>query len=638
MTHYLNRGPIITIADPLRPGQYKQFRNPEWKELPEIISFTEFLRWNYTTDYGRYIRELHRLGRLPLYYDIPPTAIIENVAVVEGKYDRIDHFTFLMYVICDVAFVVNGYQQNQKYCVQGYYRANGSSDFFSDVDLYTGKYIRCKNPLDEFLVPILSKRDFDKVAEQIVEEYYPYEANFPCRINGIALAEAMGYDVRYARLSLNGKVKSKIIFEKKDVTVYDKDGHKKLLSVKKPTIFVDKSLQDTTDEHNAVIHECVHAHLHNLFYNLQSYYHDIVGKESPEFNDYFYSNAQQKCMKWMETQANSIARHIQMPKEETADVIIDYLDKIDREPDFEDYRGLIDLVKYKFGVSRYAAKKRIIELGWKEVRGVYVYCTTGYVEDYDVDWRFPMDSTYALPIRSIAGIFGESEDFQALVRSKKYVYIDGHMCRNDEKYIVTRSGIHFGLTEYAKHHMDECCIDFKKVYGGLDYSYTFGELNKEELAIIENYILGSEQKRALKARLLEISDTKKNLDAVKTTSPLGEAVVYHMKRCNVTSEDLMERSGLGSTTITKLRTGKGRPKLETILAFCVALNLEDYFRTDLMDKAGVRFDHTNPAHLVYITILELMPDANVFQINDFLKEEGFTPWTQDRQGTIAAAI
>lgn len=89
----------------------------------------------------------------------------------------------------------------------------------------------------------------------------------------------------------------------------------------------------------------------------------------------------------------------------------------------------------------------------------------------------------------------------------------------------------------------------------------------------------------------------------------------YMKRCNITSEELMERSGLGSTTITKLRTGKGRPKLETILAFCVALNLEEYFRTDLMNKAGVRFDNNNPAHLVYLTILELMPDANVFQIH-----------------------
>ena len=209
---------------------------------------------------------------------------------------------------------------------------------------------------------------------------------------------------------------------------------------------------------------------------------------------------------------------------------------------------------------------------------------------------------------------------------------------NDEKYIVTEFGSNIGLTEYAKHNMSECCIDFKIVYEKLNYSYTFGELNKEELAIIENYVLNHQQKMELKERLNEVTYVKQKLDRIKTVSPLGEAVVYHMKRCNITSEQLMERSGLGSTTITKLRTGKGRPKLETILAFCVALNLEEYFRTDLMNKAGVRFDNNNPAHLVYITILELMPDANVFQINEFLKEEGFTPWTQDRQGTIAAAI
>lgn len=113
MAHSLNRGSIITVTAPLRPGQCKQFRNPEWDELPEIISFTEFLRWNYTADYGRYIRELHRNVLLPLLYGIPPTAAIENVAIVEGKYDRIDQFTFIMYVIHDVVFMVNGYRQNQ---------------------------------------------------------------------------------------------------------------------------------------------------------------------------------------------------------------------------------------------------------------------------------------------------------------------------------------------------------------------------------------------------------------------------------------------------------------------------------------------------------------------------------------------
>lgn len=71
MTIYLDRGPFLTIPDRLHPGQYKVIRNPEWHgELPEIVSFTDFLKWNYTLEYGRYIRELHYYRQLPLPWDV----------------------------------------------------------------------------------------------------------------------------------------------------------------------------------------------------------------------------------------------------------------------------------------------------------------------------------------------------------------------------------------------------------------------------------------------------------------------------------------------------------------------------------------------------------------------------------------
>ena len=103
-------------------------------------------------------------------------------------------------------------------------------------------------------------------------------------------------------------------------------------------------------------------------------------------------------------------------------------------------------------------------------------------------------------------------------------------------------------------------------------------------------------------------------------------------------ETLAERSGLGLTTIGRMRKG-GKFKIETILAFSVALELEMPFIVDLMQKAGVQFNPHNPAHNMYLTILDLLPDANVFQINAFLKEEGFTPWTQEReQNQCEAAV
>ena len=497
------------------------------------------------------------------------------------------------------------------------------------MKLYNGERIRCRNPLDQFLVPIMSKHAFDVVADEILNQYYNKERDYIYKINGIALAKAMGYDIQYLRLSLSGKIKSKLIFDKKDVAVYDKDGHKVIMHIPANTILVDKSLIDSPELDYVIIHECVHVRLHYLFYYTQSLYRRGNGKEMPEFLDYFYSETQKDCIRWMETQANSIARRIQMPKGDTTDVILEFLDHHD-EMSFDDCRELIDHVKNKFGVSRYAAKKRIIELGWTEVRGVYVYCTTGYVEDHEIEDYFPMDYTYTLPLKCIAEIYGSSSDFAALVSSRKYIYIDGHLCCNDEKYIIKEYGVAFALTEYAKHNMAECCLSFKRIYGKQEYSYTYGELNKEDLSLIVEHTLDNEQKKKLRKALKEHSKEDIKLQSNSGSNPFAEAVKFHMKRCKVTVETLAERSGLGLTTIGRMRKG-GKFKIETILAFSVALELEMPFIVDLMQKAGVQFDPHNPVHNMYLTILDLLPDANVFQINAFLKEEGFTPWTQERE-------
>ena len=632
MIHFINCGAVVTIPDLLHPGDYKQFRNPEWDELPEIISFTEFLRWNYTVDYGRFLRASYNLGLLPAYASLPETAEIENVTIIGAEYDRKDRLSAYMHVICEVIFSDDDYTFSQQYLVHGIYQQNGGSDFFLNAEPYDGEYIRCYHRLDEYLVPILGKWQYDQIAVQIMDEYLPDRICSACQVNGFSLAKAMGYRVQYARLSLNRSAKSKLIPKRKTVMVYDEHGEKQWLDVGGRTILVDESLKGKDEEHNAVIHECVHAYLHNLFYELQSYYRHIVGKEAPEFSDFFYSPAQKRCVHWMETQANTIARHIQMPRDETRDEIIDYLARIAGEPDWNDYRGLINCIKNKFGVSRYAAKKRIIELGWKEVRGVYVYNISHYVDDYDVDDDFPDDNTYTLSLRHISAIYGECEEFEEAMHSGNFVYVDGHVVLNCDKYISRLNRLPMRLTAYARHHMAECCVDFKRIYSEFEYSYTYGELHKDELTPIrpEDRELTAEQRRKIHMAMYEIAEESDKLEGTPTVSPFGRAVTFHMERCGLTIDQVSDRSGLAVNTIGKMRAGK-KVKLETVLAFCVALELEEVFRVDLMQKADVHFNAKNPAHRMYMTIFDLLPTANVFQINQFLREEGFTPWTQERE-------
>ena len=104
-----------------------------------------------------------------------------------------------------------------------------------------------------------------------MEEFYSFEITSPRRINVYTLAKAMGLDIRYAHLSKNIKVKvrSKLFFDSRDITVYDEYGNEKIIAVTKPTMFVDESIKDKVEEYNAIVHECVHDYLHNLFYELQ---------------------------------------------------------------------------------------------------------------------------------------------------------------------------------------------------------------------------------------------------------------------------------------------------------------------------------------------------------------------------------
>lgn len=70
-------------------------------------------------------------------------------------------------------------------------------------------------------------------------------------------------------------------------------------------------------------------------------------------------------------QANTIPRYVQAPAEQAEEVIISYLERLVGEPDWPEYRELIDHVKGQFRLARNTAKKVIVDAGWSDVRGVY---------------------------------------------------------------------------------------------------------------------------------------------------------------------------------------------------------------------------------------------------------------------------
>ena len=112
---------------------------------------------------------------------------------------------------------------------------------------YDGKRICLNNQLDQYLIPIMKMNKFEEIAKWYIDRFYPKNKCCRCRISGKEFFNAIGYKIRYVRLSVDGKVKSKFVFTAKEITVYDEGGTAKTIYVEKDTILIDISRKGHDD-------------------------------------------------------------------------------------------------------------------------------------------------------------------------------------------------------------------------------------------------------------------------------------------------------------------------------------------------------------------------------------------------------
>ncbi len=613
-------------------------------KVPEIISFTQLLKWNYADDYAAFIRYAYKTGSLPINYDtfygMDTLPEITEVCIVEGIYDRMSRLSFSMKVVCGILFTdrVSGEQFTQKVCVEGFhefedytakYKRRNSSNYFMGITAYNDSVrMRSRNRLDEYLVPVMSKRDFDKYAYNLLEMYYPEALEEDMKIEPEKLVERLGFNLRFEVLSDDGSISGTTVFRDKWVSTYrDKKVVKK--HIPHNTVIFSKNFE--IEKRSIILHECVHILSHNLFYELQYYYRELLNRYAEGRNINFVKNTECEGLKWAETQASAIPPHISMYCERVTDLIENFRDKQDRnvyDTDHAGIRSLIDKVKLTYGVSRSSAKKRMVELGYKQARGVYEWGYMDYAEDFDVPEDFPDDYTYTLSLYEMSKILGKSIQFDKLVYSGAFIYADGHLVLNLPKYVVKRGDMYY-LTTYAKSNMSECCIPFRRIYSDRSYSYTVGELNKDEDNIFVQYELVAEELKELN-RMREVWMRGKHfLDTDGRNMSAGETVQYHMKRLKITEERLAEKTGLTVRTITALRTKENYcPKLETVLAFMIGVELEEVYRNDLIEKFNLSNQMKGETYMLYQMAMATIPSISVHKINQFFASIGRKTWTK----------
>lgn len=503
----------------------------------------------------------------------------------------------------------------------------------------------CEGLFDPYLVPYLSREKLDEVAEDILEKYYPEALEKPEVMAPEKLVEAMGISMYYARLPY--RIFGRSYFTNGMINACLADGSGRYpKKVEAGSIVVDPKksfLRGETARNNTIVHECVHQELHKMFFEMKRL---LEGAEDP-----ISCNAQgkydkkaagaKKAFQWVEWQAHALTPHIQVPTRTARLYVARELGSLyygfpDARP-AEIMEEVVARVADTYGVSKTAAKIRVIEMGFVQAAGTWLYAGENkYYPPISFGEEFyQKGKTYTISERAAFLLVCRDQSIRQMFLSKKIVYANQAFCLNDARYVTAAPDGKYWMTDYGLEHVSECCLVFDRDVTRTEYDDSYYRMcflcreviakDFEEATYDPDYEDNqnvAERAREMKVILQEVD----NLSEIMQELPGGFASTlnYHIKRRKLTNEKMEERSGVSERWIRELRKKEGTSKeLTTVLALCIGLNLHPFLAEDLITKSGYRLGATKE-HMIYRWLITQHMDENLDAWNSHLQEAGIS--------------
>ena len=516
---------------------------------------------------------------------------------------------------------------------------DGLQDFgVTDVSIYMKQRENKENRLSEYLVPVISKDQLDQVAEGFLENYYPEALEKPMKVPARKIAERMGLGIREIHITKTGSVFGQIYFSNAKTRYYDiNTGAYKSVKVKRGTMLIDPDvffMRNIGSMNNTIIHECVHWELHKKFFELEKLYNRdakaiscrVIESAKPEKN--------RTPLDWMEWQANALAPRILMPEKQTRVKIEELIAKNKRfysgESSYEIFESVVLELSEFFEVSKVAAKIRMIDLGYREAVGVYTYVDDRYVASHAFDKKaLKNNQTFTISIQDALFEYATNANLRSLLDSGKYLYVDSHFCINDPKYIYQDDYGYANLTDYARRHIDECCLIFDvkaspNKYGVNYYkeAVLFRDVASDKL--VEVKFSDSDNNKSIEKNAKELmlfGGMASQIANIQRTLPttFGDTLVSHMKRLNITEEELAQKSLVSPKTIQRMRNDFDyNSKLGTVIAVCIGLQLPPPLSLDMVAKAGHSFRPGDQKHVIFQMLLMTKFQSSIYECNEIL--------------------
>jgi transcriptional regulator with XRE-family HTH domain len=457
---------------------------------------------------------------------------------------------------------------------------------------YDGKN-KQKKPLDDSLVPYIPEESLEQEAKEILENYYPEALHVPqynedpVWVDPSKLAERLGLTVVRTQIKEDCSVFGQIYFEPAVAEVYDAENEKATeLRVQAGTILVDPNvffLRNLGAFNNTVVHECVHWIKHKKAFALARLYNSNVTNISCEVVGGAETAFGGQATEFMEKQANQLAPRIQMPatpfKARANELIGRALFRTNAPHTIDIMEEVIDQLSIDFCVSRQAAKIRMVELGFEEATGTFTYVDDHYVRPHSFrKGTCRYNQTFTISARD-AGIQRLlNPELRKLTENGDYLFIENHYVYNAPLYLQYSEDGALELTEYARAHMDECCLLFDmKITSSVGVSYhKICYLNREDSNVTFELTFHNGYENSPQQRQVEYREEQRK-EEVRIRKQMTDDPVQCMdlvlKWRNSSYEKLGKIIGCSERTIRRMVHGETPPNKKMAVKICFILNL-----------------------------------------------------------------
>lgn len=483
------------------------------------------------------------------------------------------------------------------------------------------------------LVPELAEDALDALAERLLAAYYPEALEKPRRVDAHEMAERMGLAIKCHRIAAKQDIYGEIFFaEAEPQLFYDNRKAYSKNFVKSKTMVVDPTatyMGEVGTYDGTIVHECLHWALHGQAMALGRA--QQPDSQEPAICcrvDGGVANPDDAVLLALENQANTLVPHVQMPLAQFRQRANALLKGHNQSENWSRSRCIVmpsvidDLADF-FGVSRQAAKLRLIEAGYVDAAGAYVYIDGRYLPPHGwTPGALKENETFSIPAEEAARLMVEDADFARAAQG--YLYVEGHFVLDDPRYVTRGEDGALMLSDAARYHMDQCCLRFKVVLGGAQARY--GEfcllsqsagipfLAEYHYSLDYNTLLPVQQEQWLErtAMIMKMVNEMPN--------SFTEAWKYVLKRLNISQAELSRRTNFSEASIGDTINQNRQGSLGKVIKMCLAINLPPDISLRLLEKGGYHLKQDNDAHLLYYLVLSNRYTLSLKENMDFLEQ------------------